>query len=485
MKDDSFLKKFEGRTEQIGRNGYADIMNNVHINIVDYIPKPKKIKKPKVKVDKYGHIKSEVIEEFNKNINFISQTKNISTSVKKNKKDEVEKINDNSIKNNIANNIHKFNTKNNLENNKIKVKEKEKERPIKLLKNIKFNIINNNNEKSNPRLIQSSNIKNIGNNNINQKRISRQENNKNINNNLITPKTRSNSIKLNLKLPKISPQQSSPKKNTNNILINKTNTKKPNKNHERTNTYTPTFNNVEKSNLKIFKDNINASKNKRMNTENNNFKNYVIKKDYNFPKIEIKTNKSTNVENDKNIKIYNKQKDLILSNIKNDFLMLDSIKNRTNNIAKSQILEEKNNYQLNNNKIYNYFNNKDSNKQSFDYSKKVNDSKDIKKQNDLNINLSRNYYQDNMGDLNQKNNFGINDDNKPHTSFDTPKNIPKLKNKLDIIHEESEDDNKYITEVKFNNSFENYEKLNSLEILMKQRAHFQNKIPKDSRFKLK
>ena len=222
-----------------------------------------------------------------------------------------------------------------------------------------------------------------------------------------------------------------------------------------------------------------------MNTENNNFKNYVIKKDYNFPKIEIKTNKSTNVENDKNIKIYNKQKDLILNNIKNDFLMLDSIKNRTNNIAKSQILEEKNNYQLNNNKIYNYFNNKDSNKQSFDYSKKVNDSKDIKKQNDLNINLSRNYYQDNMGDLNQKNNFGINDDNKPHTSFDTPKNIPKLKNKLDIIHEESEDDNKYITEVKFNNSFENYEKLNSLEILMKQRAHFQNKIPKDSRFKLK
>ena len=165
--------------------------------------------------------------------------------------------------------------------------------------------------------------------------------------------------------------------------------------------------------------------------------------------------------------------------------MLDSIKNRTNNIAKSQILEEKNNYQLNNNKIYNYFNNKDNNKQSFDYSKKVNDSKDIKKQNDLNINLSRNYYQDNMGDLNQKNNFGINDDNKPHTSFDTPKNIPKLKNKLDIIHEESEDDNKYITEVKFNNSFENYEKLNSLEILMKQRAHFQNKIPKDSRFKLK
>ena len=83
MKEDSFLKKFKGRTEQIGRNGYADIMNNVHINIVDYIPKPKKVKKPKIKVDKYEHIRSSVIEEFNKNINFISQTKKISSPQKK------------------------------------------------------------------------------------------------------------------------------------------------------------------------------------------------------------------------------------------------------------------------------------------------------------------------------------------------------------------------------------------------------------------
>ena len=192
------------------------------------------------------------------------------------------------------------------------------------------------------------------------------------------------------------------------------------------------------------------------------------------------------MENNKNIKIYNKKKDLILNNIKNDFLMLDSIKNRANNLAKSQILEEKNTDQFNNNKLFNYINNKDNNKQqSFDYSNQTSDSKDIILKKNLNINLSRNYYHGNFGDFNENKNSEINDDKKPHTSFDSPIHIPKLKNKLDIIHEESEDENKYITDVKFNNSFEDKEKLNSLEILMKQRAHFQNKIPKDSRFKLK
>ena len=79
----------------------------------------------------------------------------------------------------------------------------------------------------------------------------------------------------------------------------------------------------------------------------------------------------------------------------------------------------------------------------------------------------------------------MNEGKKPHTSFDYAQNVPKLKDKLDIIHEESEDDNKYITDVKFNNSFENQENLNSLEILMRQRANFQNKIPNNSRFKMK
>ena len=489
MKDNSFLKKFEGRTEQIGRNGYTGIMNNVHINIVDYIPKPKKVKKPKVKVDKYEHIKSSVIEEFNKNINFVSQTKSKSSLPKKNKKEKIEKINDNNIiinyngiKNNKSNNnIHKFNKKNNFENSKIKVKEKEKEKPIKLLKNIKYNISNN--DKNNSPIIQSSNIKNKNNNNnsISKKRINITENNyTNDNNELIQSKKRSNSIKLKFKLPKISPQMfSSPKKNMNNLLINDSNVKKPKQNLERVNTFIPTYNNKEKSKIKIkiFNDNIKKSKNKRINTEAYNLKNYAIKKDYNFPKINSKSYQFTDVENDKSIKIYNKQKDLILNNIKNDFLMLDSIKNGGNNLVKSQINSNKYLYK----KINNYINNKDNNIQIFKYSNKKKDSKEIKRNDNLNNNLSINYNQD----LNEYKIFETNDEKIPHTSFDSPKHIPKLKKKLDIIHEESEDENKYITDVKFINNFEDREKLTSLEILMKQRAHFQNKIPKDSRFKLK
>ena len=36
MEVDSFLKKFQGRTEVIGRQRILGIMNNVHINVNDY-----------------------------------------------------------------------------------------------------------------------------------------------------------------------------------------------------------------------------------------------------------------------------------------------------------------------------------------------------------------------------------------------------------------------------------------------------------------
>ena len=120
----------------------------------------------------------------------------------------------------------------------------------------------------------------------------------------------------------------------------------------------------------------------------------------------------------------------------------------------------------------------------------TNNSTYIKKQNDININFSQvNNDINNLKSRNIKSNesseYKVKENNKPHASFDAPLNIPKLKNKLDIIHEESEDDNKYLTDVKLNNSFENQENMNSLEILMKQRARFQTKIPNNSRFKLK
>ena len=85
-------------------------------------------------------------------------------------------------------------------------------------------------------------------------------------------------------------------------------------------------------------------------------------------------------------------------------------------------------------------------------------------------------------DFNRKKSFP--EKKKPYTSFNIPP-MPKLKKKLDIINEEDENDCKYITDLNINNNFGNNEKLNTLEILMKQRLFFQSKIPDNSRFKIK
>ena len=490
MKENPFLKKFKGRMEQIGRNGYTEILNNLHINIVDYIPKPVKVKKPKIKMDKYGHIKSEVSEEFNKNLNYIPQTKIMSSSPKKNKSQEIEKININNIKSDKNNNINKFNIKNNIEGNQNKVKVKEKEKPIKLLKNI---INNNGNHNKNNRDNKKLNIIDNKNNFISN--IKNYLNSKN-NNKLIETKKKSNSIKLNLKLPIISQNPSSPKKVKNNKIINNLNNNLI-KSHERTAKFTPKLKDIDSSNSQIINDNLKRSFNQRTNSENGKSKNYVVNKESKLPKINKKLKHIMNMENDKNIKLYNKQKNEILTNIKNDFLMLDEIKNKSNNVEKNQFLEDNNLYKINNNNnqenpINNYINNiQNSNNKKQNYLQHLNKSKNRNSQNNSNIKNSRNYYPKNIYYNNENSNsnedltFGLNEGKKPHTSFDYAQNVPKLKDKLDIIHEESEDDNKYITDVKFNNSFENQENLNSLEILMRQRANFQNKIPNNSRFKMK
>ena len=494
MKEDSFLKKFKGRMEQIGKNGYTEILKNLHINIVDYIPKPVKVKKPKTKVDKYGHIQSEVSEEFNKNVNYMPQNKNIALSPKRNKSQEIEKININNIKSNKINNMNKFNIKNNIEGNKNKTKEKGKEKPIKLLKNI----INNNgsdnkNNRDNKKMNSKDNKSNIISNIKNY--LSSKNNNK-----LIETKKKSNSIKLNLKLPPISQIPSSPKKDKNNKIINNSNNK-VNKSHERTATYTPKLKDIDFSNSQVINDNLKRSYNKRLNSENGKLKNLVVNKESNLPKISKKLNNIINTENDNNIKLFNKQKNEILTNIKNDFLMLDAIKNRANNAEKDKLKENNNFYKNKNNNINqenqinnnNINNGQNSNNIKHKFLLYANKPKINVSQNGSYIKNSRNYFPNNIFNINENSNtnskeditFGTNEGKKPHTSFDYAQNIPKIKDKLDIIHEESEDDNKYITDVVFNNSFENKEKLSSLEILMRQRANFQNKIPNNSRFKLK
>lgn len=473
MKDNSFLKKFQGRVEQIGRNGYTSILNNVHINIADYIPKPKKVKKPRIKIDPYGHISSEISEEFNKNINFMPQTKNLSLSPKRNKTEEIQRTNNNNIKIFKSNNINKLKgVENSKENYKIKINEREK--PIKLLKKFTNDNIKN-------RDIHQSNELNS--------RNSRQVNNKNYvnsktNNKLTEPKKRSHSIKLNLKLPSISNLSSSPNKYVNNILTN--NGKDSlNKSQDRPILYTPKnyF-----SNSQIIKDNLKKSYNNGIVSGNGNLRDYEIKGQYNLPKINKKF-KNINQETDKKIKLYNKQKDEILSSIKNDFLMLDSIKNKVNNTEKNQFIGKNVYYQNNDNQLNggNKINNKNKhhiNNKNRNYFRNLSDSNDINQSDSIKNNIYNNNKEKNY--LNEDNIFEINENKKPHTSFDYIQKIPKLKNKLDIIHEESEDDNnKYITDVKFNNNLEGKDNLNSLEILMKQRAFFQNQIPNNSRFKLK
>jgi hypothetical protein len=384
--------------------------------------------------------------------------------------------------------MNRFNIKNNISNYKNKSKEKEK--PIKLLKNIKLNIINRNDKRN---ILGDLQFSNREDNSKNNKRIFSTENN---NNKLIVSKKRSNSIKLNKKLPIISHTPSS-QKNPHNINIASNLKNKPNKNPKRANTFTPNFNNIINNvNQKLNNDNLKRQYNKGVNTENTNLKKYIIKREYNLPRIDKNVNKMNYIENDKSIKLYNKQKNLILNDIKKDFLMLDSIKNKSNNISKSQRLEENIFYNNNinmslDNKINNYNNNKKniSNNYSLDYFMNSNNYKYKTKKDESNIPYSSNLDQKNYNNYNERMNFNEDfsslniEEKKPHTSFDYPKKIPKLKNKLDIIDEENEEENKYITDVKFTN--ENKENLNSLEILMKQRALFQNKIPNDSRFKIK
>ena len=487
MNENSFLKKFKGRTEQIGRGGISEVMNNVHINVIDYIPKKPKIKKPKIKVDPFGHIKSEISEVFNENIKFQPRTKDISLSPKKNNNEDEKKIKNNKFNkrysfdelkkenknnSNIINN--KFNIKSKVENKKNientkGSKNRKREEPIKILNNI------NNNNKS---AISKRKFNNIDNNRY------QKYNEKNINNNkLIFSKKETNSLPLNLKLPLIS-KSPNKKKNIKDILLNNSNIQL-NKKSERVNTYTPKImNNLLNSNhSQIFNSNIKKSSNNKINYKSGNMNNNIINNKFNFPKIDKKYIKNINIEKDNtnNIKLYNKQKDIILNNIKNDFLMLNSIKSRANNnISKSQIFEDNNHYQ-NNNNIKNYINT--NNKEKSNYLNNINNYQDIRKQNNLNKNYNKIKSRNNP--INEEINFEAKENKKPHTSFDAPQKIPKLINKLDIIHEENEEDNKYLTDLPFNNSFENQENLNSLEILMKQRANFQNKIPNNSRFKLK
>ena len=77
-----FLKKFSGQMELVGKEGLLGIMNNLHTNIIGF--KPKKIRKPKIKIKikPYEYVSSIVAEDFNKNQNFVSQLHKLSIFLK-------------------------------------------------------------------------------------------------------------------------------------------------------------------------------------------------------------------------------------------------------------------------------------------------------------------------------------------------------------------------------------------------------------------
>ena len=86
MDNNSFLKKFEGRIETIGKSGINGIGENLNININDNKPETKKQLNEKLNNNKiildynFNHISSIVKEEFNKNKSFIPKFKRIKRS---------------------------------------------------------------------------------------------------------------------------------------------------------------------------------------------------------------------------------------------------------------------------------------------------------------------------------------------------------------------------------------------------------------------
>ena len=575
MQNDSFLKKFQGRTELIGREGILGIMNNVHINVNDYKLKPKKqsnnIRKKSSSKNEYINHSTEISKEFNKNKSITPRLRNFSMSVKLPNnngiiKNNIKNNNNNNLKDSIKNNKNdkkniyisqkELNNKNdkrrisntiNLNNSGIKNKilehkNKVEEKPIKLFKSFDQKSLNKNitpNKKNNqslnykkisPEIIKRDKNKNTNNLNINQSQ--------NINkNNLNYNKLRTSK---DIKLPKIVPLSAKHKNQNKNILYKNFNL---DKSYDKLDSPTPDFKNNKRNksydtekrgkSLKeaLIKNNMINKKEKKNNSQENSFS---------LPKInskEFNSNKNNNYFkiriNKKNIN--QNENNRVLNNIKNDFLLLDSIKNKKNNLYNQNLNERKYinnninnnskiinkrdkiknkfnyennyennylnnninriNYENNNNNSYNIDNNYEMNNIN-NNSYNINSMKDLSNYNNNNknnnniykqYNRNNNIYNNVNNNRNYYNNepiFELNGVKKAHTSFDLPPLLPGLKEKLDIINEEDEEDNKYITDFNVKNSFSGGN-LNTLEILMKQRMDFQNKIPNNSRFKLK
>ena len=401
---------------------------------------------------------------------------------------------------------------------------KSKEKPIKLFKYFNKNESMKNEHKQSKDKNNDKKKEEIKNNIRN--RQSPEKNPKNINN---LDKETKNKKKMYIQLPNINPNSASPKDKLKNNIIKNLKVK-ANKSYDRVNTFTPNIkNNINIQNneseknyqsLKVMLGNkIKSNKKEKNNISHSN--------SLSLPKINV--NKKIKSPSNKNLKEYNNQRNNniqnnynnVLNNIRKDFLLLDSIKKGTNqyeqydsndNLTDRYSPNKKIDYQINdqnknnnynsvkriikrndnsniNNNIYsmnniNYYNNNNNNQNNL-YNNNLYNIKNFN-------NIKDNYYPNNYNNIEKiqySNNDGLffvsQEKKKAHTSFDSPPVMQGFKKKLDIINEEDEDDNKYITDFQNINNLGNNRNLNTLEILMNQRRFYQNKMPNNSRFKLK
>lgn len=463
MDNDLFLKKFQGRTEVVGKEGNLGLMNNLHMNIIGYKKKPKdnsgiRIKKKRTLDNDYSYVTSVVKEEFNKNIDFVPQLKNLSISMKLQNNDEnkINKLNINRIKRDERNG--------NNEIKNLRIINKSMENPIKLFKfkkndeREKYNKINNNNLSIKLPMISSRKIeseKKYLNKNIKIIRNNSIEDKKNYNNN--------NGININDSLKQKSFQK-----------IQKISLRNNRNNNKAINSYSKDEYIDNKTKLAEYNKNKNISLSSRNILNRNNLKsNFEIEKAYNdklnklqsdldYIKKQIKRNKQNN-------NLFNQNNNIIENDNRanNDYDYMNNINNRNQNYNKNSL---KNSYKasINNiNNLKNFFtinsiNNNDNN--AYENNK-------IIKFYDKNNRLNNYYKKDEIFDSGQKEKRAFTSDKK--------QNLFGLNNKMDVIYEESETKAKDIM-----NNDRQIDNKNFLEKIMEQRQFYQNKIPDDSIFKL-
>ena len=483
-----FLQKFQGQVETVGKEGLLAVLKNVHHNVNDYRIKPiknnKKLRsfeKPKLKKNNSTDIH---IENEKRNINLNQVSVSVKPKyVKKDKNNSIISRNKNdriSIKHPNRYEIEEEQGTKGRQNNKTeqKIKDIKKsfEKPVKVFEpkgkkngSNEANVIKVNNRYKNKNLDMITEK----NNEKQSRKINSIQNNK-----TTLPKINylSSSSK---KISQINEQMSerikgkkfafTPDNKHNNNSIKLMNKKedlpmdKPNKaqlvpNKITINTKTPVNLPKIKESIQLKKKNEHDSLTKKMLIKNN------LQNQYNN----------------------------ILNNINKDFKLLDSIKSKLKKFSEnnknyietnedkqnkegSKPLQNINGYE----NIMIYHNNNNINVKNQNI-KKIIQNQDVNVKRKEKNNIYSSYTNEvNEPNINNKINYNneYSEDAKRHTSIDNI-NYSKFLNKLSTVDEEDEENNNYITDIKSNAAFGKERKLNSLEILMRQRLNYRNQLEK-------